>query len=290
MSKNKKNKKNLKKVQAKINNTPVKAEASKKEVSKIAKKNNEVADKAAKAAANKAAKAEKQAKKYAASKARIEARKARKKDIMDKLLDSKKTSDSSPTTITLEQRKERQENRRKVAYNRHISSIQRRCKRMKLSEEQTQAIVNKAKAQWDAAKQYDLVIVYDSSPKKKEGINKLVKDTGLQSACVTNSTAFLKNVPKDSVDKIRELLTGDTVYQYRSDKEKLFDDVLPKGHAPKKGGSPHSRECSKSRSINFYNLRRLKKAEKEAVEEVKPVNKKPTQVKEVKTKSVKQAA
>ena len=293
MKKNKK--KNLKKVQAKINNTPVKAEASKKEVSKIARENNKTADKGAKAAANKAAKAEKQAKKYAASKARIEARKARKKSIMDKLLDSKKTSDSSPTTITLEQRKERQENRRKVAYNRHISSIQRRCKRMKLTEEQTLAIVDKAKAQWDNAKQYDLIIVYESSPTKKADIENLVKDAGITVACITGSTAFLKNVPKESADKVQELFAEDTVYQYRTEKESLFKPYIDAKEAlgkktPKKGGLPHSRECSKSRNIAFYNIRRLKKAEKDAAEKAKPVNKKPTQVKEIKSKSNKQAA
>ena len=288
MKKNKK--KNNKKVQAKINTTPAKAEATKKEVSKIAKENNKTADKAAKAAANKAAKIEKQEKKYAASKARIEARKARKKDIMDKLLDSKKTSDSSPVKITLEERKKRQENRRKVAYNRHIASIRRRCSRMGLTDEQSNAIINKAKAQWDSAKQYDLVIVYESSPKKKTSLEKLVKDTGVKAACITGSTAFLKEVPKDSVDKIRELLAGDTVYQYRTDKENLFEAFKTPKKPSKKGGDPHSRECSKSRSINFYNLRRLKKAEKEAIEETKPVNKKPTQVKDIKSKSNKQAA
>ena len=288
MKKNKK--KNNKKVQAKINTTPAKAEATKKEVSKIAKENNKTADKAAKAAANKADKIEKQEKKYAASKARIEARKARKKGIMDKLLDSKKTKDSSPAKITLEDRKKRQENRRKVAYNRHIASVRRRCSRMGLTDEQTDAIINKAKAQWDSAKQYDLVIVYESSPKKKASLEKLVKDTGVKAACITGSTAFLKEVPKDSVDKIRELLAGDTIYQYRTDKENLFEEYKVPKKPSKKGGDPHSRECSKSRSINFYNLRRLKKAEKEAMEEVKPVNKKPTQVKEIKSKSNKQAA
>ena len=311
----KKNKKNNKKVQAKINTTPAKAEATKKEVSKIAKKNNETADKAAKAAANKAAKAEKQEKKYAASKARIEARNARKKSVMDKLLDSKKTSDSSPTTITLEERKQRQENRRKVAYNRHIAAIARRCKRMKLSDEQANVIVEKAKEQWDAAKSYDLIIIYNSSPDKKSELEKIVKDSGVTIACITGSTAFLKNVPKAAIDNIRELLPDDTIYQYRTDKDDLFKDYERK-HTPKKPSGnkhPHSVLCSKSRNINFYNLRRLKKAAKEAMEEntfehrhgskaegrklrralkheVKPVNKKPIQVKEIKSKSNKQAA
>ena len=81
----------------------------------------------------------------------------------------------------------------------------------------------------------------------------------------------------------------------------------------KKGGDPHTIECSKNASVNFYNLRRAKKKAKEALEkntynfrhgskaegrklhrglkvEAKAVNKKPTQVKEIKQKSVKQAA
>ena len=312
----KKNKKNLKKVHAKIDNTPVKTEGAKKEESVAPAKNTEIA--AAKDDVKAKKKAEKKAHeeaKYAASKARIEARKARKKERADKLTGIQKTKASEPAKISLEQRKELQENRRKVAYNRHISSIRRRCKRMKLSDEQTNVIIENAKAQWDAAKQYDIVIVYDSSPKKKTELEKLVKDTGITSACITGSTAFLKNVPKDVVDKIRELLVGDTIYQYRTDKEDLFKDYESK-HTPKKPSgnkTPHSRPCSKSRNINFYNLRRLKKAAKEALGKsthtfkpdskaegrklrralkvkAKAVNKKPTQVKEVKQKSAKQAA
>lgn len=312
----KKSKKNLKKVHAKIDNTPVKTEGAKKEESVAPAKNTEIA--AAKDDVKAKKKAEKKAHeeaKYAASKARIEARRARKKERADKLAGIQKTKASEPAKISLEQRKELQENRRKVAYNRHISSIRRRCKRMKLSDEQTNVIIDNAKAQWDAAKQYDIVIVYDSSPKKKTELEKLVKDTGITSACITGSTAFLKNVPKDVVDKIRELLVGDTIYQYRTDKEDLFKDY-ENNHTPKKPSgnkTPHSRPCSKSRNINFYNLRRLKKAAKEALgksthtfkpgskaegrklrrklkAKAKAVNKKPTQVKEVKQKTAKQAA
>lgn len=312
----KKSKKNLKKVHAKIDNTPVKTEGAKKEESVAPVKNAEIA--AAKDDVKAKKKAEKKAHeeaKYAASKARIEARKARKKEHADKLAGVKKTKAPEPAKITLEQRKELQENRRKIAYNRHISSIRRRCKRMKLSDEQTNVIIRNAKDQWDAAKQYDIVIVYDSSPKKKTELEKLVKDAGITSACITGSTAFLKNVPKDVVDKIRELLTGDTIYQYRTDKEDLFKDY-ENNHTPKKPSgnkTPHSRPCSKSRNVNFYNLRRLKKAIKERLGnnthtfkpgskaegrklrrklkvKAKAVNKKPTQVKEVKQKSTKQAA
>lgn len=312
----KKNKKNLKKVRAKIDNTPVKTEGAKKEESVAPAKNIEIA--AAKDDVKAKKKAEKKAHeeaKYAASKARIEARNARKKERADKLAGIKKTKASEPAKITLEQRKERQENRRKVAYNRHISSISRRCKRMKLSDEQTNAIVEKAKSQWDAAKQYNLVIVYESSSKKKAELEKLVKDTGITSALITGSTAFFKNVPKDAVDKIRELLAGDAIYQYKVDKDDLFKDY-EMNHTPKKPSgnkNTHSRQCSKNRSINFYNLRQAKKKAKETLEKntyafrhgskaegrklrrglkakAKPVNKKPTQVKEIKQKSNKQAA
>lgn len=290
----KKNKKNLKKVQAKINNTPAKAEATKKEVSKIAKENNKTADKAAKAAANKAAKAEKQTKKYAASKARIEARNARKKDIMDKLIDSKKTNAPTVVKITLEQRKKKQEERRKIAEARHISSITRRCSRMKLDEATTKKVVDTAKKQWNSATTYDLVIVCDETLKKRKEIEKLVKDCGIKSACITNSTAFLKGVPKSAIEKLRDLIGDVAFYQYRT------DDVSPfiaagiseekKSKQPKKGGSPHSIACSKIRNINGYNLRKLKKAEKKSLEGAKPVNKKPVQVKETKSKSVNKAA
>lgn len=326
----KKNKKNQKKVQAKINNTPAKAEAAKKEESKsanntvenIQKRREADKEKAKKNAELKAAKKEakklKEEKKYAAAKARIEARKARKKSIMDKLIDSKKTKALEVSKITLEERKKKQEERRKIAEARHIASITRRCSRMKLDEATTKKVVDAAKKQWNSATVYDIIVVCDEALKKRKEIEKLVKDCGIKAASVTNSTAFLKGVPKSAVEKLRELIGNATFYQYRADGVSPFDAAgVPteptKTKKPKKGGVPHSVECSKIRNVNFYNLRKAKKDAKKEKEKntyefhngskaagrkarralkkaVKPVNKKPTQVKTVKSKQVKQAA
>ena len=314
----KNNKKNLKKVQAKIGTTPVKAEAAKKEESKAAVKNTEIA--AAKDDAKAKKKAEKKAHeeaKYAASKARIEARKARKKSIMDKLIDSKKEKDSEPVKITLEDRLKKQEERRNVSMARHIASVTRRCKRMHLNDADTKKVIDIAKKQWDNATVYNITVVCDSVLKKKKELEKLVKDCGIKSACITNSTAFFKDVPASAVVKLRDLVGNATFYQYRSDSKSPFEeagiDVSDNHNKHKKGGDPHTIECSKNASVNFYNLRRAKKKAKEALEKntynfrhgskaegrklrrglkvkAKAVNKKPTQVKETKQKSVKQAA
>ena len=314
----KNNKKNLKKVQAKIGTTPVKAEAAKKEESKAAIKNAEIA--AAKDDAKAKKKAEKKAHeeaKYAASKARIEARKARKKSIMDKLIDSKKEKASEPVKITLEDRLKKQEERRNVAMARHIASITRRCKRMHLNDADTKKVIDIAKKQWDNATVYNITVVCDSVLKKKKELEKLVKDCGIKSACITNSTAFFKDVPASVVAKLRDLVGNATFYQYRSDDKSPFEeagiDMSGNHNKHKKGGDPHTIECSKNASVNFYNLRKAKKKAKETLEKntynfrhgskaegrklrrelkvkAKAVNKKPTQVKEVKQKSVKQAA
>ena len=314
----KNNKKNLKKVQAKIGTTPVKAEAAKKEESKAAVKNAEIA--AAKDDAKAKKKAEKKAHeeaKYAASKARAEARKARKKSIMDKLIDSKKEKTSEPVKITLEDRLKKQEERRNIAMARHIASITRRCKRMHLNDADTKKVIDIAKKQWDNATVYNITVVCDSVLKKKKELEKLVKDCGIKSACITNSTAFFKNVPASVVAKLRDLVGNATFYQYRSDDKSPFEeagiDMSGNHNKHKKGGDPHTIECSKNASVNFYNLRRAKKKAKETLEKntynfrhgskaegrkirrglkvkAKAVNKKPTQVKEIKQKSVKQAA
>ena len=314
----KNNKKNLKKVQAKIGTTPVKAEAAKKEESKAAVKNTEIA--AAKDDAKAKKKAEKKAHeeaKYAASKARIEARKARKKSIMDKLIDSKKEKASEPVKITLEDRLKKQEERRNVAMARHIASVTRRCKRMHLNDADTKKVIDIAKKQWDNATVYNITVVCDSILKKKKELEKLVKDCGIKSACITNSTAFFKDVPASVVAKLRDLVGNATFYQYCSDSKSPFEeagiDMSGNHNKHKKGGDPHTIECSKNASVNFYNLRRAKKKAKEALEKnaynfrhgskaegrklrrglkvkAKAVNKKPTQVKEIKQKSVKQAA
>lgn len=314
----KNNKKNLKKVQAKIGTTPVKAEAAKKEESKAAIKNAEIA--AAKDDAKAKKKAEKKAHeeaKYAASKARIEARKARKKSIMDKLIDSKKEKASEPVKITLEDRLKKQEERRNVAMARHIASVTRRCKRMHLNDADAKKVIDIAKKQWDNATVYNITVVCDSVLKKKKELEKLVKDCGIKSACITNSTAFFKNVPASVVAKLRDLVGNATFYQYRSDDKSPFEeagiDMSGNHNKHKKGGDPHTIECSKNASVNFYNLRRAKKKAKETLEKntynfrhgskaegrklrrglkvkAKAVNKKPTQVKEIKQKSVKQAA
>lgn len=314
----KNNKKNLKKVQAKIGTTPVKAEAAKKEESKAAIKNAEIA--AAKDDAKAKKKAEKKAHeeaKYAASKARIEARKARKKSIMDKLIDSKKERASEPVKITLEDRLKKQEERRNVAMARHIASITRRCKRMHLNDADTKKVIDIAKKQWDNATVYNITVVCDSILKKKKELEKLVKDCGIKSACITNSTAFFKNVPASVVTKLRDLVGNATFYQYRSDDKSPFEeagiDMSGNHNKHKKGGDPHTIECSKNASVNFYNLRKAKKKAKETLEKntynfrhgskaegrklrrelkvkAKAVNKKPTQVKEIKQKTAKQAA
>ena len=314
----KNNKKNLKKVQAKIGTTPVKAEAAKKEESKAAVKNTEIA--AAKDDAKAKKKAEKKAHeeaKYAASKARVEARKARKKSIMDKLIDSKKEKASEPVKITLEDRLKKQEERRNVSMARHIASVTRRCKRMHLNDADTKKVIDIAKKQWDNATVYNITVVCDSVLKKKKELEKLVKDCGIKSACITNSTAFFKDVPASVVAKLRDLVGNATFYQYRSDSKSPFEeagiDMSGNHNKHKKGGDPHTIECSKNASVNFYNLRRAKKKAKEALEKntynfrhgskaegrklrrrlkvkAKAVNNKPTQVKEIKQKSVKQAA
>ena len=314
----KNNKKNLKKVQAKIGTTPVKAEAAKKEESKAAIKNAEIA--AAKDDAKAKKKAEKKAHeeaKYAASKARIEARKARKKSIMDKLIDSKKEKASEPVKITLEDRLKKQEERRNVAMARHIASITRRCKRMHLNDADTKKVIDIAKKQWDNATVYNITVVCDSILKKKKELEKLVKDCGIKSACITNSTAFFKDVPAGVVAKLRDLVGNATFYQYRSDDKSPFEeagiDMSGNHNKHKKGGDPHTIECSKNASVNFYNLRKAKKKAKETLEKntynfrhgskaegrklrrglkvkAKAVNKKPTQVKEIKQKTAKQAA
>lgn len=299
----KNNKKNLKKVQAKIGTTPVKAEAAKKEESKAAIKNAEIA--AAKDDAKAKKKAEKKAHeeaKYAASKARIEARKEKA---------------SEPVKITLEDRLKNQEERRNVAMARHVASITRRCKRMHLNDADTKKVIDIAKKQWDNATVYNITVVCDSILKKKKELEKLVKDCGIKSACITNSTAFFKNVPASVVAKLRDLVGNATFYQYRSDDKSPFEeagiDMSGNHNKHKKGGDPHTIECSKNASVNFYNLRKAKKKAKEMLEKntynfrhgskaegrklrrglkvkAKAVNKKPTQVKEVKQKSVKQAA
>lgn len=314
----KNNKKNLKKVQAKIGTTPVKAEAAKKEESKAAVKNTEIA--AAKDDAKAKKKAEKKAHeeaKYAASKARVEARKARKKSIMDKLIDSKKEKASEPVKITLEDRLKKQEERRNVAMARHIASVTRRCKRMHLNDADTKKVIDIAKKQWDNATVYNITVVCDSVLKKKKELEKLVKDCGIKSACITNSTAFFKDVPASVVAKLRDLVGNATFYQYCSDSKSPFEeagiDMSGNHNKHKKGGDPHTIECSKNASVNFYNLRKAKKKAKETLEkntynfrhgskaegrklrrglkvEAKAVNKKPTQVKEIRQKSAKQAA
>lgn len=314
----KNNKKNLKKVQAKIGTTPVKAEAAKKEESKAAVKNTEIA--AAKDDAKAKKKAEKKAHeeaKYAASKARIEARKARKKSIMDKLIDSKKEKASEPVKITLEDRLKKQEERHNVSMARHIASVTRRCKRMHLNDADTKKVIDIAKKQWDNATVYNITVVCDPGLKKKKELEKLVKDCGIKSACITNSTAFFKDVPASAVVKLRDLVGNATFYQYCSDSKSPFEeagiDMSGNHNKHKKGGDPHTIECSKNASVNFYNLRRAKKKAKETLEkntynfrhgskaegrklrrglkvEAKAVNKKPTQVKEIRQKSAKQAA
>lgn len=281
----KKNKKNFKKLNKSnnINTTPVKAEGTKKEESKVSAKNT---DKGAKAAANHADKAEKKLQKKANAEARVKARNKRKEEL--KGIAHAKASEADKT-LTVEQRRERQENRRKVAYNRHIASIKRRCKRMHLDEGITSNVVEAAKKQWDSAKSYDIVMIYEFTADEKKEFQNLVKGSTVVPH-MTNSTAFIKNLSKATVDAIMEGFPNAMIYQYRTDKVSPFEEagvITPKKQkSPKVGGKAHSIACTKNRNKNFYMLRQAKKA----AEKAKAVNKKPTQVTDVHSKTTKVAA
>ena len=188
---------------------------------------------------------------------------------------------------------------------------------MHLNDADTKKVVDIAKKQWDNATVYNITVVCDSVLKKKKELEKLVKDCSIKSACITNSTAFFKDVPASVVAKLHDLVGDVTFYQYRSDSKSPFEEaginISGNHNKHKKGGDPHTIECSKNISVNFYNLRKAKKKAKETLEKntynfrhgskaegrklrrglkvkAKAVNKKPTQVKEVKQKSAKQAA
>lgn len=282
----KKNKKNFKKLNKSnnINTTPVKAEEAKKEESKVSNSKN--ADKGAKAAANHADRLAKKEHKKANAEARIKARNKRKEELKGIAHMKPSTADK---TLTIEQRRERQENRRKVAYNRHIASIKRRCKRMHLDEGITNNVVEAAKKQWDSAKYYDIVMIYDFTAEEKKEFQNLVKGSAVVPH-MTNSTAFIKNLSKATVDAIMEAFPNAMIYQYRSDKASPFEEagvITPKKQkSPKAGGKAHSIACTKNRNKNFYMLRQAKKA----AEKAKAVNKKPTQVTDVHSKTTKVAA
>ena len=280
-----KKKKNFKKLNKSnnINTTPVKTEGTKKEESMVSAKN---ADKGAKAAANHADRLAKKEHKKANAEARIKARNKRKEELKGIVRTKSSTADK---TLTIEQRRERQENRRKVAYNRHIASIKRRCKRMHLDEGITNNVVEAAKKQWDSAKYYDIVMIYDFTAEEKKEFQNLVKGSAVVPH-MTNSTAFIKNLSKATVDAITEAFPNAMIYQYRSDKASPFEEagvITPKKQkSPKVGGKAHSIACTKNRNKNFYMLRQAKKA----AEKAKAVNKKPTQVTDVHSKTTKTAA
>lgn len=276
-----KNKKNFKKLNksSQIGTTPVKAEEAKKEES-IASKN---ADKGAKAAANHAAKIEKKANKKAISDARKKARNKRKEELKG-IKHVKATI--TDKVLTIEDRKIRQENRRKIAYDRHIAAIRRRCKRMKLDENTTNKVIEIAKKQWDSAKTFNIVMVYEITADKRKELNTLFKGTNAIPH-MTNSTAFINNLSKENVDKLRELCPDATIYQYRTDENPFTTAGVKepeKKKTPKVGGPAHSIACTKNRNKNFYLMRRAKKLA------IKPVNTKPTQIKDVHSKTTKLAA
>lgn len=281
----KKNKKNFKKLNksSNTNTAPVKAEGTKKEESKVSTKN---VDKGAKAAANHAEKAEKKLHKKANAIARTKARNKRKEELKGIVKAKASTIDK---TLTIEQRRERQENRRKIAYNRHIASIKRRCKRMHLDDGMTSNVVEAAKKQWDSAKTYDIVMIYDfTADEKKEFMNLIKGSTVIPH--MTNSTAFAKNLSKSTIDAIMEAYPNAKVYMYRTDKVSPFEEagiIAPKKQkSPKVGGEAHSVACTKNRNKNFYLLRQAKKA----AEKAKAVNKKPTQVTDEHSRTTKKAA
>ena len=145
-----------------------------------------------------------------------------------------KKKDKTPTgkVITLESKKMRDAIRKKREEeykNNRINAFRRRCKRMKISEEDTEKYVEKLVAQLEAPHQYAIHVLFS------KGTPKLAKEAILNAKIeckfLTNDWAYI--IGDDSVlSKLREIMPGyATIHPHVLKAE----SILPvKEHTPKK--------------------------------------------------------
>ena len=154
-------------------------------------------------------------------------------------------------------RKEREEQYK----NFRVHALERRAKRMGLSEEQTKVKVQELMNQLDTPNSYTVLILFN--PNDLGLIKEAMKNEGLVWKMISNSHLFME-ADQETLKTIREIMPPSAkIHPYVKKKPAILPATDIKSEKkPKKGGKPHSRLNGKKETRKRYNVARLNKKDK----------------------------
>lgn len=154
-------------------------------------------------------------------------------------------------------RKEREEQYK----NFRLGALERRAKRMGLSEEEIKKKKEELLNQLDTPNSYDVLVLF--SAKDYNLVKEAMNNEGLVYKILGNSYVWMV-ADQETLKTIREIMPPSAkIHPYVKKKPTVLPMTITKSEKkPKKGGKPHSRLNGKKEMRKRYNVARLSKIQK----------------------------
>lgn len=171
--------------------------------------------------------------------------------------------DKTPTgkVKTIKDRDKIRKEREEQYKNFRLGALERRAKRMGLSEEEIKKKKEELLNQLDTPNSYDVLVLF--SAKDYNLVKEAMNNEGLVYKILGNSYVWMV-ADQETLKTIREIMPPSAkIHPYVKKKPTVLPMAVTKSEKkPKKGGKPHSRLNGKKEMRKRYNVARLSKIEK----------------------------
>lgn len=166
-----------------------------------------------------------------------------------------KTNAPSGKLTTEEDRKKRREEREKSFFEFRVAALKRRAKRMKLSEEDTNAAIEKLREQLAQPKQYTILILYPQKMDKM--IVEILENNKIKRLMKSDTHAYFEG-DATLLAKLREILpAGIKIHPYAKKMESVLpvkkkeeERKKPKGKAERKKMAAAAKKARKNANMS----------------------------------------
>lgn len=181
---------------------------------------------------------------------------------LQRIDDIRKNKNNSPTgkVVSLKETEERKKAREQEYRNFRIAALRRRAKRMKLSEEETNNLVEKLKKQLDEPATYQILVMFNKT--QSSFVKEALKNAKINATVIGDVYTWIDG-GKDLLDKLREILpTGVKIHPYTKKKPPVLEKKIP--------------DKEKKPTVNTAGRKKAAKAARKAINMMKVVSRKKT--------------
>lgn len=171
---------------------------------------------------------------------------------------------STGKVVTLEERKKRREEREKQYQNFRINALKRRCKRMKISEEDTNKAIESLKKQMDTPNQYDVILMFN--PNNAGLLTEALKNEGIVWKIMSHNQKkeadgyMFLIADQETLATIREIVPpGTKVHPYVKKKPPVLEVTkTPSEKKPSNNSKTVAAKAKKERKARHASIKRKK--------------------------------